>query len=500
MSRDLMSALNITPDGKASKNPFDLSSFHTLSQKGGQFNIVGCVDTMPNSDYRMSVDGFTRTIINNTANFARIKENYYFVHVPLGLINRNAYQLQVQRKEQYSALDFGISKMPFFDLKTVLKRIAEVCAMNQSTAQANGFVDVHGFNMGFGALKLLDMLGYGSYQDLIESMSVTGGLTIDQVKAIIDNFPAYKPNANRLAAYQCVWYHFFRNDIYDCNVSAKSFNFDDVTAVNGTVDPTSNYDILAVRSVDSFIKDCLQLRYVPYKKDIFMASMPGTQFGAVSTVQAGQITGLTAQFIGSPSNINYQSESGLFPDYNDHKTTGQAVINPPATGTGVNGYVDPDGGRWFHSSIGNDVQVGLIDGASSFTLTDAYDMNADSVKGTAQGGAFEDLAHLHKFSLPNHRHTLPLGSVTPSGTVNLSSSSGTTLFDVLSLVEAQAIQKWRQKSMLAGNRTTAQFKAHHGEVPKHLIDHLPDFIGSVDNEIQITEITSQSEFHYQLNQ
>ena len=304
MPRDLMSALNITPDGKAPKNPFDLSSFHTLSQKGGQFNIVGVVDTMPNSDYRMSVDGFTRTIINNTANFARIKENYYFVHVPLGLINRNAYQLQVQRKEQYSALDFGINKMPFFDLKTVLKRIAEVCAMNQATAQANGFVDVHGFNMGFGALKLLDMLGYGSYQDLIESMSVTGGLTLSQVKAIIDNFPDYKPNANRIAAYQCVWYHFFRNDIYDCNVSARSFNFDDITAVSGTVDPTSNYDILSVRSTDQFIKECLQLRYVPYKKDIFMASMPGTQFGAVSTVQTGAITGLTALFTGTQASLS----------------------------------------------------------------------------------------------------------------------------------------------------------------------------------------------------
>ena len=282
--RDLMSALNVTPDGKAPKNPFDLSSFHTMSLKGGQFDVVGVVDTVPNSDYRMNVDGFTRTIINNTANFARIKENYYFVHVPLGLINRNAYQLQVQRKEQYSALDFGITKMPFFDLKTVLKRIAEVCAMDSATAQANGFVDVHGFNIGFGALRLLDMLGYGSYQDLIESMSVTGGLTLAQVKNIIDTFPPYKPTANRLAAYQCVWYHFFRNDIYDCNVSARSFNFDDVTMVSGTTEPTSNYNILSVRTVDQFIKECLQLRYVPYKKDIFMASMPGTQFGAVSSV------------------------------------------------------------------------------------------------------------------------------------------------------------------------------------------------------------------------
>ena len=483
MPRDLMSALNITPDGKAPKNPFDLSSFHTLSQKGGQFNIVGVVDTMPNSDYRMSVDGFTRTIINNTANFARIKENYYFVHVPLGLINRNAYQLQVQRKEQYSALDFGINKMPFFDLKTVLKRIAEVCAMNQATAQANGFVDVHGFNMGFGALKLLDMLGYGSYQDLIESMSVTGGLTLSQVKAIIDNFPDYKPNANRIAAYQCVWYHFFRNDIYDCNVSARSFNFDDITAVSGTVDPTSNYDILSVRSTDQFIKECLQLRYVPYKKDIFMASMPGTQFGAVSTVQTGAITGLTALFTGTQASLSLSGSNS------QNVTLGD-----------VQGSLQSS--DWIFNTDSDYLSVGqskpLILEATSIQQRDSFDVVHASLKSYRNNSTSSPVtpAGVVVPGQTINSGDIPVsvsGSYTPQGSVSLSGSSGGTLFDVLSLVEAQAIQKWRQKSMLAGNRTTAQFKAHHGEVPKHLIDHLPDFIGSVDNEIQITEITSHSD-------
>lgn len=499
MSRDLMSALNITPDGKAPKNPFDLSSFHTLSQKGGQFNVVGVVDTVPNSDYRMSVDGFTRTIINNTANFARIKENYYFVHVPLGLINRNAYQLQVQRKEQYSALDFGISKMPFFDLKTVLKRIAEVCAMNSATAQANGFVDVHGFNMGFGALKLLDMLGYGSYQDLIESMSVTGGLTLSQVKDIIDTFPPYKPNANRLAAYQCVWYHFFRNDIYDCNVSAKSFNFDDVTMVSGTVDPTSNYDILSVRTTDDFIKQCLQLRYVPYKKDIFMASMPGTQFGAVSSIEVGSIEGLAAQFVGTPSTGSV-SISGA--------NVGSQVLNPDGTPMTDSQPTYTDDQHWTFENIpSSSVDLDSETVTSHFGVLSrtnqsgilhdngdgTYDAEGQSV-GMANNSKFY---HYHHFEMPAHSHSLGAVSgsfsLTPEGTVNLSGHSVGSLFDVLQLVEAQAIQKWRQKSMLAGNRTTAQFKAHHGEVPRHLVDHLPDFIGSVDNEIQITEITSQSD-------
>ena len=470
--RNIMSALNVTPDGKAPKNPFDLSSFHTLSQKGGQFNVVGVVDTVPNSDYRMSVDGFTRTIINNTCNFARIKENYYFVHVPLGLINRNAYQLQVQRKEQYSALDFGISKMPFFDLKTVLKRIAEVCAMNQATAQANGFVDVHGFNMGFGALKLLDMLGYGSYQDLIESMSVTGGLTLSQVKGIIDNFPSYKPTANRLAAYQCVWYHFFRNDIYDCDISARSFNFDDVTAVSGTVDPTSNYNILSVRTTDQFIKECLQLRYVPYKKDIFMASMPGTQFGAVSSVGLSGNLPLTISSSATLSGTTSDDGSRHHLYYYDGTST-EMVPGSEISDATDDGNPILLGNTRFYQGAHNE----------SGALLHAFGSNGDGTFYQQQKIGGYNMFDLHTHSISGS------ASISSSGSI----SSGSSLFDVLQLVEAQAIQKWRQKSMLAGNRTTAQFKAHHGEVPKHLIDHLPDFIGSVDNEIQISEITSHSD-------
>lgn len=483
MPRNLIEALNVTPDGKSPKNPFDLSSFHTFSQKGGQYEVVSCIDTVPDSDYRMSVDGFTRTLICNTANFARIKENYYFIHVPLGLINRSAYQTLVQRKEQYSALDFGITKFPSFNLRTVLKRLIEIANMTDIQLQTNLMLDVHGFNIAYGALRLLDMLGYGSYQDIVESTQIDGGLTVDQAKALIDNIPNYKPSANRIAAYQCTWYHFFRNDIYDCDISAKSFNFDDVTQTVTGVEPTSGYDILSVRQVDDFIRDCLQLRYVPYKKDIFTGSMPGTQFGPVSSVNMPvDFDSLSATFSGISSSFNGETSTD----------TGRHRYVDGSTGLYVNlddmPTYDPDhqtrviGEQYLSPAQPSDLYY------SGIVYKPKYDEDTDNISGfnpvkTQSNHGVLD-SHTHEFS----------GSVTPQGTVSLSgTTSGNSLFDVLSLVEAQAIQKWRQKSMLAGNRTTAQFKAHHGVVPRHLVDHLPDFIGSVDNVIQITEITSNSD-------
>ena len=533
-----MAALNTVPNGKAPKNPFDLMSYETFHQKGGQLNVVGIRETVPNSDYRMSVDGFTRSQLCNTANFARMKENYYFVHVPLGLISANAYQMLVQRKQPYSARDFGITQFPYFSLKVVLKRCLEVAHLDLTVAANAKWKDVHGYNIGLGAFKLLDMLGYGCYLDIVEStFKSENALTVDQAKAIFDSIP-YSPNALAIGAYQMIWYYFFRNEIYDNNVTAKIFNFDDITSAAPGQEPLSNYNILSIRDLDDFIIDCLQLRYVPYKNDVFMGAMPGTQYGAVSTVPVeidlstttASLTGLTGSFIGTPV-----KPAGSF--------TG-VTINPTGSFTGQNSHVSgsgetsSDAGKHSFRQSGTGTPVDIQPG-SSVTYSPGYVDNGVTVNPQSYLKASPRITdpdlhidisgapspvrideaniydqHTHSFiidgvcspqgsiSINSFTPTgsININSITPSGTVDLSTStvgleglSGTSLFDVLSLVEAQVIQKWRQKSMLAGNKTADQFRAHHGEVPRHLIDHIPDFIGSVDNPIQITEITSQSD-------
>ena len=118
-----MQALQAVPNGRGVHHGQDLSNFIDFHHKAGQYMVVDVRDTVPDSWYEMGVDGFTRTKLCNTANFAHIKENYYFIHVPLGLINRNAYQLQVDRKQEYSALDMNITSFPYFPLHTVVSRL-----------------------------------------------------------------------------------------------------------------------------------------------------------------------------------------------------------------------------------------------------------------------------------------------------------------------------------------------------------------------------------------
>ena len=321
-----MQALNRVPDGKHSKNAFDLSNFETFHQKGGMLQVVGVRDTMPDSDIQMSVDGLTKTLLCNTANFAHIKENYYFVHVPLYLICSNAYQMLVQRKQSFSALNQAIEQFPTFDLADVVKYCLEVGSKADDDL-LDADVDVHGFNIGVGALRLLDMLGYGYYGDFLQAIK-NGDMRLSEAKAIVETaFGDVKPSVARIAAYQCVWYNFFRNDIYDNRIDASIYNFDDCTLdVAG-----KNYCVTSYRTVKDFVTKCLQLRYVPYKKDIFMSSMPGTQFGAVSTVSL--MDNVVMDLSGNAQTSSYMT---------DLESSTSVVSGDPATVVGYPVVLQPD--------------------------------------------------------------------------------------------------------------------------------------------------------------
>lgn len=450
-NRNIFEALNATPEGGAPKNPFDLHNFEWLTSKAGQFVPVSCREVVPDGTYDMSVDNYTLTFPCNTASQADMKENYYFVFVPFYQITRSAYAFTVQRKDNHSALDYQFEQMPSFPLGTVVRRCIEVASVGEAddleTAGLDEFIDIHGFNIGNGALRLLDNLGYGCYLDMlaqykayVEKDPAEGDKPsaefLDEMEEYLNKF---KPNALRIAAYQKIWYCYFRNSMYDNAISPRSFNFDDVTYPSDTT-----YNILDYRTVDEFIIECLQLRYVQNKKDVVSSCMPGTQFGAVSSVMfSGDLSGT----------VEIPSVSAQDDSYWD-KLVG---YNTSAVYQG--GTTDP-------------VYYGPVNKRN----VESADLYADH----RSSAPIQD--SMVQIRTPHHH---PDGSVTFG-------SEGMSLFDVLQLTEAQAIQKWRQKAMMAGSRTRDNWKAHYGVVPRHMVDDYPDFIGSVDNLIQISQVVSQA--------
>ena len=455
--RNIMLALNQTPDGSCPKNGFDLAHHEYHSAKMGQFVPVGFIETVPDGEYDVGVDNYTFTVPCNTASLAKMKENFYFLYVPYSQLVNNVYSFFPQRKDNQSALDYNYDKIPYFNLGDVVEHcILGACEdLDDLYEQSWHYNEIHGFNVYAGALRLLDMLGYGCYLDILQAYKNN-----DLTKASMHSFCSSvlnqsKPNILRIAAYQKAWYCYFRNPIFDTgtgqynDITPRAFNFDDV--VMHTAGNTESYDVLAHRDIDNFIWESLQLRYVGYKKDIFTAFMPGTQYGAVSSLKLN-------------SSISLTGLSGS-----------------------VSGTTGTDSDRWstVADSFTEDGDLEGDQGQARFSAFNTFTLgNVRRATVVGQGG--EDPTY--GYDLVHHDHTFS-GSV--SGLTG-SVPANATLFDVLQLVEAQAIQKWKQKSMMAGQRGINQYRAHYGVVPRHMEDHYPDFLGSVDNDILIDRVISQA--------
>ena len=66
-------------------------------------------------------------------------------------------------------------------------------------------------------------------------------------------------------------------------------------------------------------------------------------------------------------------------------------------------------------------------------------------------------------------------------------------FDVLTLRQAEALQRWKETTLRAGKNINKQFKGHVGFTPKFAIDNYPEFIGSFDSVVAVDEVQSTSD-------
>lgn len=66
-------------------------------------------------------------------------------------------------------------------------------------------------------------------------------------------------------------------------------------------------------------------------------------------------------------------------------------------------------------------------------------------------------------------------------------------FDVLTLRQAEALQRWKETTLRAGKNINKQFKGHTGFTPKFAIDNYPEFIGSFDSVVAVDEVQSTSD-------
>ena len=255
------------------RSSFDLSSKKLFTAKVGEILPCYWQIAIPGNKYRISSDWFTRTVPVNTAAYTRIKEYYDFYAVPLRLISRALPQAftQVTGYMTSAASNTANTEM----LTSVPNVTLQLIFLGLETVNGKDVLDDAGLPYVYGASKILDMLGYGSF--LASSNTAKAAITKAYlgVQSLDDtlNPLVYKTsqtvNLLPLLAYQKIYYDFFSESQWEKHLAYAY-----------------NVDYWDGKSLLTLAPEMLQLRYANYPKDYFMGMLPNSQFGSVAVLPA----------------------------------------------------------------------------------------------------------------------------------------------------------------------------------------------------------------------
>lgn len=247
------------------RNAFDVGYTNKFTSSLGMLLPCYVRECNPNEHYRINPRMLCRSMPMNSAAFIQCTQNVEFYFVPYRLLWSSFPQWFVGTTFDVSSAFIRPDKanFPTFDLGSIFQSVIGNTISNQ-------WSDVLGYSLTKGALRLLDLLGYG---DLSHFNDITN-VNIENIKV----------SPFRLLAYQKVCSDFYRVGNYE-SARIKSYNIDASTSLAG--------------NVQNFVSTYLQLRYRPWKKDrytISSTSFQGNDFMS-NTISSPQFPS------GSQSNI-----------------------------------------------------------------------------------------------------------------------------------------------------------------------------------------------------
>ncbi len=255
------------------RSSFDLSSKKLFTAKVGEILPCYWQIAIPGNKYRISSDWFTRTVPVNTAAYTRIKEYYDFYAVPLRLISRALPQAFTQMTDYMTSAASNAANTPM--LTSVPNTTLNLLSLSLQTVNGHDVLDDAGLPYVYGASKVLDLLGYGSF--LAPSNTAKAAITkaylgIQSLEDVFNPLVYSKSqtvNLLPLLAYQKIYYDFFSESQWEKHLAYAY-----------------NVDYWDGKSQLSLAPEMLQLRYANYPKDYFMGILPNSQYGSVATLSS----------------------------------------------------------------------------------------------------------------------------------------------------------------------------------------------------------------------
>lgn len=484
------------PEGNPATNGFDVSRRDTYSTSPGILNVIRPRVVGPKSKFKINLaDCIFNTLPTVNQPFNRGSFYVDLYQVPITQIMHRFDDFYTQLSEKFSSSGFApdddeikIPNLIHIDLWTLTSLIVvdlkyyfdtvqsysdssyfwfagDLNRYDASVFDSNSAlgVDVHGYPVAFGLLRLLDMLEYsnwylyikdfflnsasadegyntllslwvqtvfddivsgedttdafqGEIDDLVDSLRAASAADVrNAISLVFDHIHQFNmfssmphqlyANMLNLFAYQKVFNDIYRNSFYDKEYPF-AFNMDWFVEKGLQVDKFEFFDILeefnGVSRVDSPLAyKVFEIHYRQFKNDMFTSLLPNSQFGDVSMVNVGD-----------------------------------SVFNLKASPVG-------DGSRVL--GVGPD---GIVTTRTSSS---------------------------------------------PSGAERASFEAGSLTFSVLMQRRAEALQKYKERFLRAGNRLKDQYVSEFGKVPYYLEDKYVRYLGSMSSALKVQGVPATSD-------
>lgn len=418
------------PTAQVGKSAFDLSQKHVFSSKIGQLLPVFQLETLPSDHIEIDMAGVIRSLTMNTAAFIRGKFHYDFFFVPYSQLWSPFNQFISQREDRHSMNQLQTAFCPTIDLGDLLYLIYR---QSYNEQEEQDFVkDLHGFAWYRNVIRLLDLCGYGNYNWILD-IDVINDTTIQDA---IAPYKGKLVNVFRIAAYQHIFYDCYRN---------KQNDFDPAYLV-------------ADYASESAMQYFEEYGYTPAFNfdDIPCNSVAGSQ---IPVFQSGS-TSIPNPRVLALFNLNYhQYKADIFTSSLPSQQFG-AVSDIQMQLPNIGG----DLGTW-HFNVSPSIPVSLSNVS--------FDPGSKTALGSTTSGN-TSISHHHVYDDGN-------GNALQNPSVS---------FDVLALKRAEALQKWKQNVIRAGNQVDDNFRAHFGVEPYYEGDNVVMRLGSYECVLNVNPVTA----------
>lgn len=299
------------------RSSFDLSSKKLFTAKVGEILPCYWQIAIPGNKYRISSDWFTRSVPVNTAAYTRIKEYYDFYAVPLRLISRALPQAFTQMTDYMTSAASNTANTEM--LTSVPNSTLNLLSESLQTISVNDVFDDAGLPYVYGASKILDMLGYGSFlapSNTAKAVITKAYLGIQSLEDTLNPLVYSKSqtvNLLPLLAYQKIYYDFFSESQWEKHLAYAY-----------------NVDYWDGKSQLNLAPEMLQLRYANYPKDYFMGMLPNSQYGSVAVMPSLTSVAASPNFV-----INKNSSDASFTIVNNNNNT---LVSSVTNTTGLEQY------------------------------------------------------------------------------------------------------------------------------------------------------------------